>query len=53
MTVKTDWLTAALNNVAPNPNGVVFAQTVGTYSSDPSEDGGRYGGGASDYTVWK
>jgi len=51
MSTKTDWLVAALNNVAPNPAAYT---TVGTLTTDPSDDdGGRYGGGASDYTVWK
>lgn len=50
MTKQNDWLIAALNNVADNPNAF---PAVGTLSREPQEDGGRYGGGIADYSVWK
>lgn len=52
MSAQTDWLVKALNNVAINP-AVITAATVGTLNRDPDDDGGRYGGGEADYSVWK
>ena len=49
MTIKTDWLIEAYRTNTP----IEAIHTFTPLSSGDDDDGGRYGGGEADYTVWK